>query len=74
MYYYEVSAKTGKNVNDVFQKLCNEINYIAKQSIDMRIDSGKQMSVLDEAIDRRGPGKKLKKKESPASKLKKGCC
>lgn len=61
MYYYEVSAKTGKNVNEVFQKLVNEINSIAKQSIDMKIefDSGKQISILDEAIDRRGPGKRL---------------
>ena len=73
MYYYEVSAKTGKSVNEVFQKLCNEISSIARQSIDMRIDSGKQVSVLDEAIDRRGPGKRLQSNSKPLKRDKK-CC
>ena len=38
MYYYECSAKTGKNVNEIFQKLVNEINTIAKQNIDMKME------------------------------------
>lgn len=62
MYYYECSAKTGKNVNEIFQKLVNEINSIAKQNIDMKMefDNKDQISVLDEALNKRGPGKKLR--------------
>ncbi|CDW83910.1 ras-related protein rab-30 [Stylonychia lemnae] len=79
MYYYECSAKTGKNVNEIFQKLVNEINTIAKQNINMRIEfnSDKAISVLDEALDRRGPGKKLKGERSSSSGLEKKkskCC
>ena len=78
MYYYECSAKTGKNVNEIFQKLVNEINTIAKQNIDMKMEfnSDKQISILDEAIDRRGPGKRLKGNSASAGleKKNKRCC
>lgn len=72
MYYYEVSAKTGKNVNEVFQKLCNEISSIARQNIDMRVDAdSKQISVLDEALGNRG--RKLQGQNRVLKKEKK-CC
>jgi GTPase SAR1 family protein len=78
MYYYECSAKTGKNVNEVFQKLVNEINSIAKQNIDMKMEfeANDKISVLDEALNRRGPGKKLKSEGASGSleRRNKGCC
>ena len=56
----------------------NEINTIAKQNIDMKMEfnSDKQISILDEAIDRRGPGKRLKGNSASAGleKKNKRCC
>ena len=53
MSYYEVSAKTGQNINEVFQKLVNEIHQQSSGSFHGG-SSGKQVSVLDEAIDKKG--------------------
>lgn len=76
MFYYECSAKTGENINEVFHKVAEEINITQKSQIEMSRESeiAPKGSILDSALNYRRSEEKPVRMDVNFNQKKSKCC